>query len=391
MNHLEKLIEDIALRLPELPPLPRKNLFDILGVRDKETINSRILAYFLDKEEDHGFGSLFFDVLLNIYSSKCGLNIENFGGDYSVGTEETTSMVLNEADKQKSIDISLDGDDWSVIIENKLYHHLNNPLDVYWKHKKRCTDNVIGIILSLNALNESDCVAKNGARFVNITHSELIEAVQQDLVLGNKLSTTSLMYLQEYIKTIQTHYSQQKDETIMNDILQAIINQRDHLKQIQKKTKEAADFVDKQIEEVFLERGYIKKKQWYHDERFPGLFFWISSGENFIKNNSIKITFEARNKVNELITEAGIVNHFSKTKIPHISFGNEHGGKWQTHIARYNNSDFLYPDDSFKEKFARVIDEIYLQPGHIQDETVNYLNMAINYQELIPKETEVDE
>jgi hypothetical protein len=330
---------------------------------------------------------------MNIYSSKCIIEPENFSGTFIVRTEETTSRVTSEADKQKSIDISLDGEDWSIIIENKLYHHLANPLDVYWSHKVQDAENIIGIILSLNPLAVKDCMTKKGRKYINITHSELINAVQKDLVMGNQISSTSLIYLNEYFKTIQSHYTAEKDQTVMNNILQALINQREHLKEIQKKTAEASEFVDKQIEEVFLERGYIKKKVWYHDVKFPGLFFWISSGENIIRNNHLKIHYEARNNVNKQITEAGIINHFKKDEfnIPHISYGNEHGGKWQTHIARYNNHNFVQPGLSFKEEFAKVIDDLYLKPGGIQDEMVNYLNKTINYQELIPKEEEINE
>lgn len=260
MMQLEQLVEDVALRIPELPPLPRKNIFDILGIQRKETLNSRILAYFLDKEEDHGFGSLFFDALMNVYASKCDVSAEDFGGDFQVQTEETTSRATSEVNKQKSIDISLDGTGWSIIIENKLYHHLSNPLDVYWTHKEQDLENIIGIILSLHAMKESDCLSKNKRRYINITHSELIKQVQQDLILGSSVSSTSLLYLSEYIKTIQSHYASEKDESVMNNILQALVSQRDHIKAIQDKTAEAARFVDKQIEEVFLERGFIKKK-----------------------------------------------------------------------------------------------------------------------------------
>ena len=63
MIDFEKTIEDVALGLGTLPEQKPKNLFDILGVRNKETINSKILGYFLDVNETHGLQSLFFDSL----------------------------------------------------------------------------------------------------------------------------------------------------------------------------------------------------------------------------------------------------------------------------------------------------------------------------------------
>lgn len=137
----------------------------------------------------------------------------------------------------------------------------------------------------------------------------------------------------------------------------------------------------------------LKKKHWYIDKKFPGLFFWVSSGEHLLKNNYLKIHYEARDEVNKLVTDEGILKHFKESKfnIPNISYGNAHRGKLQTHLARYNNREFLKAGQNFKEELAKVIDDLYLKSGGIQDEMIKYLNNAINYQELIPQQIEIDE
>ena len=43
MTELEKQIENIAIRLPQLPARRKKNIYDILGVQTKETTNSKVL------------------------------------------------------------------------------------------------------------------------------------------------------------------------------------------------------------------------------------------------------------------------------------------------------------------------------------------------------------
>lgn len=286
---LVRKIEDVALRLPRIGKKPRKNIFDILGIKNKETINSRILGYFFNSKEDHGFGTLFFDAFLELCSTKGEFEVENFVGDYLVKTEETTSKAARKSDKQKFIDISIDGESWSLIIENKLHHNLNNPLDAYWDHKARDFEHILGIVLSLKPYSKEDCKSKKGLQFINITHAELIHQVQLNLNLGNGLSSTSLHYLNEYVKTIQSQYKDKQDETIMNNIVEAFISQGEHVKEIQKKLEKAERFIEEQIDEVFLERGFEKRKVWYINPNLPGLYFWTDSSRKLILDNHLRL------------------------------------------------------------------------------------------------------
>ena len=61
MSEFDIKINKVSRKLPDLPKKKKKNLFDILGVERRETINSKLVAYFFNTEEDHDFGSLFFD------------------------------------------------------------------------------------------------------------------------------------------------------------------------------------------------------------------------------------------------------------------------------------------------------------------------------------------
>ena len=83
-------VEKIALSLPDLPKRPRKNRYNILGTQNKETINSRALVYFLDPNEDHGFGTLFFDSFLEVISKKIEdkAELKYYSGEFKVLTEE---------------------------------------------------------------------------------------------------------------------------------------------------------------------------------------------------------------------------------------------------------------------------------------------------------------
>jgi len=154
-------IKEIANKFPELPKRER-SMIEIGGYRNDENVNSNYLAFFLrEKEEhkkaEHNLGRLFFDSLLEVL----GLNISDFQGEYEVKREFPTK-------RGNRIDIVIKSEDWAIIIENKIYHILNNNLDDYWdsidvKVKK-------GVILSLQ--KEHHNYHKN---FKNITHEELIK------------------------------------------------------------------------------------------------------------------------------------------------------------------------------------------------------------------------
>lgn len=122
---LTELIEGI--RIPELPPLPPKNFFDITRIRNKEVINTRVLSYFLDVKGEHGFGSLFFDALTTLINNKMGkqsktFDVSEFTGEFTVEEEEPTANAFEKDDQKKRIDLVLKcKDGWAIIIENKLY------------------------------------------------------------------------------------------------------------------------------------------------------------------------------------------------------------------------------------------------------------------------------
>ena len=205
MTDFEKVIENVAVRLPKLPAKRKKNIYDILGVQTKETINSRVLAYFLNNKEEHQFNTLFIDALKELLKEKqkdgTGIDIEAFTGDFNVLTEDVTRRAIEEEEKQKRIDVSIEGNDWTIIIENKINHTLNNPLKAYWEHAQaKFSNNVIGVILSIPKLPRQECVVNDNIKYINITHKELIRRVQKNLIIGTKTNDLSLFYLKEYLQ-----------------------------------------------------------------------------------------------------------------------------------------------------------------------------------------------
>ena len=87
-----------------------------------EEICSRILGFFFQSKNPHGFGSLFLKALKNSLS----------GADFDY--EEDVCFELEEkTEKGKRIDILITGEKFVICIENKIWANLYNDLDEYKK------------------------------------------------------------------------------------------------------------------------------------------------------------------------------------------------------------------------------------------------------------------
>lgn len=382
MTDFEKVIENLAVRLPKLPAKRKKNIYDILGVQTKETINSRVLAYFLNNKEEHQFNTLFIDALKELLKEKqkdgTGIDIETFTGDFNVLTEDVTHRAIEEEEKQKRIDVSIEGNDWTIIIENKINHTLNNPLKAYWEHAQaKFSNNVIGVILSIPKLPRQECVINDNIKYINITHKELIRSVQKNLIIGTKTNDLNLFYLKEYIKTIESHYKTRTDQPKMNELVNVLTKQGKHIKDIQYKVEESVRFIDNEIIETFKIFGYKKVKSWFvNEDKHPDMYFWIHDSKKIVLDNSLWFCYEIQSETNKKVDKKGLKTLFKSfdirdTKITH---GNSSVSKVRTHIAKYNHHDFLNNNESFREAFTNVLSTYFMAENTgIVDKTIAHL------------------
>lgn len=381
MLDFERNIEEIAIRLPKLPSKARKNMYDILGVQRKETINSRILAYFLDSNEEHRFDSLFFDCLKELIEEKKldrNLDLENFSGNFRVITEDQTFLSEDENQKQKRIDISIEGANWCIVIENKIDHKVNNPLETYWKHAEaKFSSNVIGIILSIQKLHIKDCIVNDTIKYINITHKELITRVQKRLIIGTRTNSTSLFYLKEYIKNIESHYKSITDEPKMNEIVNAIVKQGKNTKAILEKFNKSVEFIDSQIIEIFESYGFTKQGIWFRNiDLHPDIYFWVHDSRTIILDNRLWFCFETRNPTDKMLNKTKLKDLYRDFNIvdSKITYGNSDNSKSRTHIAKYAEDNFLKEGENFKEKFTELLENFFMDTETgIVYKTVQYI------------------
>jgi hypothetical protein len=377
MELTEQEIFKVANSLPDLPKRPRRNLYDILGVQNKEVINSRVLAYFFNPEEEHSFESLFFDSLVEIIEEKKGseTDVSLFSGAFEVSTEDATIYAEGTDQQNKRIDISIIGEDWSIIIENKLYHQLANPLKAYWEHAKSQTKNVIGIVLSLDAKSEKEC-NEDDVKFINVTHEELINKVQANLRLSDIEDDTDIFYLREYIRTINTHYWHKMDTPQMNVLVQNLIEQSEAIEKIENGKKQAVAFIDRQIQEVFTAKGYEKNKQWFCHPEDENLCFYVASSYDILKSNSLRFSFEVFNDLKKAIGDEGIKMIHKALKDQNLGddfyFDSKYDTSNMSRIITFRKFDFFSDGTDIKSGLEKILDTYFFNSGGIEETTLKF-------------------
>jgi hypothetical protein len=154
--------------IPKIKGKP-KTFLGIAKQPHYENVLSNIYAFYFNVNEVHEFKDLFVTSLLELINKDAKHIVTFF--DFDVFTEYGVS-------DQKRIDLLLQNKEQAIIIENKVYHHLNNDLHTYYNEVKAITK--VGVVLSLHPIANI-----NPPHFINITHLQLLNRVMDNL--GNYL------------------------------------------------------------------------------------------------------------------------------------------------------------------------------------------------------------
>lgn len=170
-------------------------LMRIAGITESEVAWSNIYAYYMNPRNEPEYAFAFTTALLEL----CGVNRSEVlpNDNYCVNTEVATS-------KLSRIDILIEGEK-SIIIENKINHILNNPLDEYWDY---ATKPVVLIVLTISRLSEHELRSfcfnlhkrkEDADRIgcVNVTHYDLM--TQTKKILGKEFASPILKELENII------------------------------------------------------------------------------------------------------------------------------------------------------------------------------------------------
>ncbi len=177
---LDAFSQQVPLRPERLP-----TFMEITRYPHYEDVCSNILAFFFDPDNPHGLGTLFLDALVRVGGIEDQGGV--FGRNVRVDREEPT-------DAGNFIDILIQSDIHAVLVENKIFQGVDNPLDDYAKyldslpkcHKYR-------FLLTLKPVDESTKRDIECYGFQNITHEDLVNEIRG--LLGGYVANVDTRYL----------------------------------------------------------------------------------------------------------------------------------------------------------------------------------------------------
>lgn len=202
---MEKVLETYSELLRKFAKLPKEEkemtfleLCHYPGERFEE-ICSRILEFFFQPNNKHGFRDLWFKSLSRLINCKCEDSYE-----MKVRTEEFTTG--SDQEKGKKIDIVLETPTMVIAIENKIGADLYNPLDIYKEHieKTYSKQEKIFIVLTAHRLSYEEQKKANDNGFIVVQYKKLFELVREKLGMYISLCDQKyLSFMLDFMKTVE--------------------------------------------------------------------------------------------------------------------------------------------------------------------------------------------
>lgn len=264
---------------------------EIAGYPHYENVSSNILSFYFDTENVHQLKELFVISLLNCieidpkkYSSLKSLRVER---------EFTTN-------NNKRIDLFVEFEEFTLTIENKIFHNLNNDLVEYEKfisHKYFHKENFF-IILSPETSSPK--------KFLSLTYNRFFEEIKR--LLGSYIfvgNSDYINYLKDYILTMTKLFQKPQVNEEFFDFFLAnknqineLIDQTKHLQKLLYK------FVKEIRNEIILPESndFVKINKWIWSNNVLVIDFIYNEGTismDFIFSfDKIEVQFFPRNKLN---------------------------------------------------------------------------------------------
>ncbi|MFT0771444.1 PD-(D/E)XK nuclease family protein [Psychrobacter aquimaris] len=293
---LKKLIEHIK-SLPT-PEIPEQTIFSIGGRGYYENPTSDVLAFFCDSEGAHGLGNLMMEALFDALTVANPKSANFDFGDFSVINEPGREVTTKS---NKRIDLLLEGNDWVMVIENKIYHHQVNPFKTYQKHIESNDEfkykQHIYVVLSPNGKAPNNWLSLSYPIFLDSIREKLARAfITQPL---NKW----LVLLREFILHLEGIMS---DSTMPHETVSYVLENLAEIKQAEDIKQKVIEAYQKELLEK-LQGAFPNEKvrtKLHHWHGYPALRFSFESWETktdvvlFLdgrKNNKFCINYYAFN------------------------------------------------------------------------------------------------
>ena len=238
---------------------------EIAGYPHFENVCSNILSFYLQPSNEHGFGTLFLDVLATLINEETLTD----GQDLAVRREELTK-------KGNRIDLVIESSNYIIGIENKIHAPVDNPFDDYSNHLESLSNGrqVCKVLLSLQLVSPFAELYGFQPISYEIFFQKVLTKIDSYSLAVNEPHTTFLL---DFIRTMQnlqrvTTMDQQRLEYFRDNYqnITVLLNEVDALrKDIRLKTQQLKDAVTfKAISDYQITSGLWKSSKDLIDVNF---------------------------------------------------------------------------------------------------------------------------
>jgi hypothetical protein len=350
-----------------------QSFYNIIGVHDKENYNSNVLAYFFNPEVGHGLGTLWIDALLELAQAQGkAQNTADWNFDeVHIRREKSTK-------DGKRIDLVISGDNWAIIIENKIHHWLHNDLNNYWKSIKK--PNKVGLVLSVG---QTAIPAKAKDNFINILHTELNEKVKLSLPeLGDKPEMEMLrqhIFIHDYFQHINKLYEYQKYQVAMKAHIGDYFTHKAEIEKVVKFRNEAKVALINTVNELMNANGFESPKTHFYPKNKKANKFRFYFKADHLTSGKLSLIFELTGELvasgfGEKICERVNSKWTFNEKAP---IGNGHNGKTFFQLGSFWHYPF-YPTPEGVNVLDNLIDIIETAYFKVPEgQTLNFVEFCM--------------
>ncbi|RUA34266.1 MAG: hypothetical protein DSY77_05960 [Bacteroidetes bacterium] len=241
------------LETNEIPSIKRqpKTFLEIARQPHYENVISNIYAFYFDPHEEHGLGHLFINSFIECIKEQMQ-QAKNFLDDFQdfiIDTEYST-------EKGGRIDLFLYNDEQAIVVENKIYHNLENDLNDYWKtanKNSRKDSDIVGVLLTL-----TKHTANLNSQFVNVLHLDFLQKVMANI--GNHLMQASDKYV-TFLKDLYQNIENMSMQNLSTDDLNFYLNHQQKIVDTVEFEKQVKDHIKTQVVNAFNSFKELKVKK----------------------------------------------------------------------------------------------------------------------------------
>ena len=188
-------IDYLLENLKRFPPLKNRELtfMEVGGYPHFENVCSNILSFYLQPNNEHGFGMLFLDIIAAILGKETIID----GQDIEVVREELTN-------KQNRIDLVIKSENYTIGIENKIHADFYNDFEDYSQYLESISKSADQVSKILLCLKSPKIPSEKLYGFILITYEvffqKIVENIGSYFLTAQQHHTT---FLRDFIKTMQ--------------------------------------------------------------------------------------------------------------------------------------------------------------------------------------------